>query len=283
MDVDQEIAAIVALMRSRGHPYRQAHVQPGGVDRALALLEDEQGLLAQVALRDAADQVERWHARGINAVSRSDSRYPANLREISDGPALLFVSGELERGDRDGVAVVGSRRASPQGLRIATNTAGCLAEAGYPVISGLAAGVDAAAHLGALGRGGRTTAVIGSGLDHVYPPEHASLQQRLSREGAVVSQFWPETRPSRRTFPLRNKLIAGIASASVIVEATATSGTRILARAARELERAVLLHESLLGQSWARELAAEPGVHVVGSATEVIAVLEHAVDPRSLV
>jgi DNA processing protein len=143
-------------------------------------------------------------------------------------------------------------------------------------VSGLAAGIDTAAHQAALERGGRTIAVIGSGLDHAYPRENTGLQRQLARDGAVISQFWPESRPSRRTFPLRNALMAGLTTASVIVEANAMSGTRILARAAVSLRRVVVLLDTLLEQPWAQELAGQPGVQVAESAAEATALIERA-------
>jgi DNA processing protein len=144
-----------------------------------------------------------------------------------------------------------------------------LVASGYTIVSGLAAGIDTAAHAGALAEGGRTLAVVGTGLRHAYPPQNASLQRRIAAEGAVISQFWPNTRPDRRTFPLRNALMSGLALATVGVEATRTSGARTQVRAAAAHGRPVLLAGQLLDQPWARDFADRPGVHVFRSLPEL--------------
>jgi DNA processing protein len=182
---------------------------------------------------------------------------------------LLFMMGRLEPSDARSIAVIGSRRAPPAGLRRARAIAERLVDAGHTIVSGLAAGVDTAAHVSALQRRGRTIAVVGTGLHHVYPPQNAALQQRIVAEGAVLSQFWPEAGPSRQNFPLRNAVMSGLALATVVVEATQTSGVRTQVRAALAQGRPVLLASSLLEQPWARETAARPGVRVFRSVDEL--------------
>jgi DNA processing protein len=152
-----------------------------------------------------------------------------------------------------------------------------LVDEGFTVVSGLAAGIDTVAHEAALENGGRTLAVIGTGLDHCYPRQNASLQRRILANGAVISQFWPETRPARGNFPLRNALMAGLAEASVIVEANAMSGTRIEARAALGMQRVVVLLDTLLEQEWARELAEQPGVKVVHSPAQAVEKVQQSI------
>jgi DNA processing protein len=149
-----------------------------------------------------------------------------------------------------------------------------LVDLGYTVISGLAAGLDTIAHVTALDRGGRTVAVIGTGLSYAYPPQNAGLQERIAGEGAVVSQFWPDTGPARPNFPLRNAVMSGLALATVIVEAGQTSGARTQARAALAHGRPVLLAATLLEQPWAQGLASRPGVHVLRSLRELQDVLD---------
>jgi DNA processing protein len=282
MNADPETAAIVALMRSGRRPPKRYRAELREAGSGRALLDEEQGLLAEAAILTAGAEVAAWRRRGIEVVSVLDSRYPKNLRDLSDSPPVLFVAGRLDDRDSDGVAVVGTRRPTVRGAQMTTAIVHRLTDSGYPIISGLAAGIDAIAHQTALDRGGRTIGVIGTGHDHSYPRQNAPLQQRLACEGAVISQFWPESRPSRRTFPLRNTLIAGMVKASVIVEASPVSGTRILAHAAVGLQRAVLILDTLLEQSWARELSERPGVRVVGSPADVTATLERSIGQRAL-
>ena len=149
-----------------------------------------------------------------------DPGYPVNLHAVHDRPALLFVRGELSAGDERSVAIVGSRHASPDGLAHARRLATGLSEAGYVVASGLAAGIDAAAHTATLDAGGRTLAVIGTGVDRVYPSAHARLQRTIAERGAVISCFWPDQAPTRQSFPLRNGVMSGLTRATVIVEAS---------------------------------------------------------------
>ena len=142
------------------------------------------------------------------------------------------------------------------------------------VASGLAAGIDAAAHTATLDAGGRTLAVIGTGVDRVYPAAHARLQRTIAERGAVISCFWPDHGPSRQSFPLRNGVMSGLTRATVIVEASSTSGTRVQARLALAHGRPVCLATKLLTQRWAQELAERPNVHVADTADEIAAVIE---------
>ena len=150
-------------------------------------------------------------------------------------------------------------------------------ESGYTVNSGLATGIDAAAHIEALARGGRTVAVIGTGLGSCYPPQNTELQRQIACRGAVISQFWPDSPPRRENFPLRNAVMAGMSLATILVEASATSGARIQARLSLGYGRPVVLLDSLLGQQWARDLAERPGTQVVGSASEVPGLVDRLV------
>ena len=224
----------------------------------------------------------RWRAAGIEPIATLDASYPANLRAVHDRPPLLFVAGTLQSADERSVAVIGSRRASHAGLRRATQMSEQLVAGGYAVTSGLAAGIDTAAHRAALAAGGRTVAVIGTGLAHAYPPQNARLQRRIAAEGAVISPFWPEAPPDRTSFPLRNGVMSGLSRGTVIIEASATSGSRIQARLALAHGRPVFLLAPVLGQRWARELAARPSVHVVDSAAQVVGVLDRLDDPGPL-
>ena len=210
----------------------------------------------------------------MDLVTVLDSRYPANLRTVHDRPPVLFVRGALDERDEQSVAIVGTRSATTEGLEQAGAIARGVAEAGYVVVSGLATGIDSAAHVATLEAGGRTVAVIGTGLRHVFPKSNARLQERLSAETAVVSQFWPGQEPRRWTFPQRNAVMSGFARATVVVEASHTSGARMQARLALEHGRPVFLVRSLLEHKWARTYADRPGTYVVDGAGEILAHLD---------
>lgn len=167
-----------------------------------------------------------------------DPGYPPLLASVSS-PPVLHVRGRLLTEDALAVAIVGARRASPYGLAAAERLGAGLAAAGITVVSGLARGVDGAAHRGALEAGGRTVAVLGSGIDVVYPPEHRRLAEAIASQGAVVSQFAPGTRPLAGHFPARNRTIAGLTLGVVVVEASERSGALITATWAAELGREV--------------------------------------------
>jgi DNA processing protein len=168
-----------------------------------------------------------------------DAEYPALLAGLPAAPAL-HVRGSLEAADALAVAIVGSRRATPYGLASAETLAGDLASRGITIVSGLARGIDTAAHRGALDAGGRTIAVLGSGIDVIYPPENRRLAREIEARGALVSQFPPGTAPQPWNFPVRNRLLAGLALAVVVVEAADRSGALITAGCAGDLGREVL-------------------------------------------
>jgi DNA processing protein len=289
----QESAALIALLR-QGQRTPQAYADLVEEARsALDVLErelsgdhDQISLLppaGEVLLAEAMAEIAGWRDRGIRLLTLLDPDYPENLRAVHDRPPVIFVAGELGPGDARSVAVIGSRRASPAGINTARRTAERLAGAGYVITSGLATGVDTAAHTAALEAGGRTLAVIGTGLNHAYPPRNAELQRRLGRECAVISRFWPDQPPSRQGFPLRNATMSGLTLGTVIVEASPTSGTRIQARQALAHGRPVFLMSPTESQPWARELAARPGVYVVDSPEQVISTIERLHGPGALV
>jgi DNA processing protein len=217
-------------------------------------------------------------APGAHLVSMTDARFPRMLRSIDDPPEHLYVRGSLGHpGDEVALAVVGSREATAEGIRAAEAVAGHLASLGHTIVSGLAAGIDAAAHRGALAVHGRTIAVVGTGVDRVYPVANGGLRDRIVEHGAVISQFDLGQPPSKTTFPARNVLIAGLTRASLLIELSERSGTRIEATIAQEQGKPVLLWEPLLGHlPWARRFAAESLVHFVGSAHSVVQALEAA-------
>ncbi len=279
-------AALVALLRTARRPwaqYSELVERAGSVldvfERELARDGERQRRLfggtqkpaPDELLRQAQEDVQRWQRQGLRLLSVLDGEYPANLRAVHDRPPMIFVAGQLRSSDRRSLAVIGSRRASAAGIEVAGVISRHLAALEYTVVSGLAQGIDAAAHSATLTSGGRTLAVIGTGLERCYPPENAQLQRTIARQGAVLSQFWPNAPPTQRSFPLRNALMSGLTLGSVIVEASPSSGARVQARAALSQGRPVFLLRSLLAQTWARELAGRPGTHVVDSPTEITA------------
>ena len=245
---------------------------------------DEPQRTADELLAQAGADLDRWSAEDMKLVTVLEPDYPPNLRAVHDRPPMVFVAGNLTPADARGIAVVGARKATNDGIKKAGAVARHLVDSGFTVVSGLAAGIDTAAHTAALERGGRTVAVIGTGLARSYPPENQALQRRIASECAVVSQFWPDAPPSRRSFPMRNAVMSGITLATVVIEASDTSGSRIQARLALAQGRPVFLLASLVErQPWAREYAGRPGTHVVRSPGEITTVVERLVSPGSLV
>ncbi|MFV2109661.1 DNA-processing protein DprA [Micromonospora sp. LOL_015] len=216
-----------------------------------------------------ADEIAGWRADGIGVHTFSDDSYPAQLRGIKEAPPLLFTRGQLWANDPS-IAVIGSRKASARGLSIARSVAESLTNRGVTVASGLAHGIDTAAHTAALAAGGRTVAVIGTGIRNYYPSANRRLQDHTAEVGLVVSQFWPDAGPTRQSFPMRNAVMSGYAAATLIVEAGETSGARIQARLALGHGRPVILTSHALQSQWAQALANRPGVHVVRGTAELI-------------
>jgi DNA processing protein len=204
-------------------------------ERALA------GLRSGEARRAAEGEMRRARDLGIRLVGLDHGDYPAPLREIYDPPLVLYVRGDLAgSAARPAVAVVGARRASARGLELTRALARDLAAAGVVIVSGLARGIDTAAHRGALEGGGRTLAVQGRGLDAVYPPDNTPLARKIEESGALISEFAIGTTPVPENFPKRNRIIAGLSDAVVVVEAEARSGSLITARIALDEGRDVL-------------------------------------------
>jgi DNA processing protein len=283
-----ERAALVILLRGGRRPrarYAELVEQAGS---ALAILQEELGLLAHAAataqaLDHATAEIAAWHQRGVELLTVLDPGYPDNLREVHDRPPAIFVTGTLSPQDANAVAVIGTRQPTSEGLRRAREITEHLVQSGYTVLSGLAAGIDTAAHTAALAAGGRTIAVLGTGLDRCYPPGNAALQRRIAARCALVSQFWPDAAPSRRSFPMRNAVMSGLALGTVLVEAGERSGARTQARLALAHGRPVFLPQPLLAQPWARDLAARPGTYVIGSPAQLTDTVGRLTSPGALV
>ncbi len=229
-----------------------------------------------------ANVIERTLAERPNTrlLTVLDDGYPQNLRRVYDRPPFLFVRGTLQDDDSRSVAIVGTRRASDAGRVLARDMAAALAERGVTVISGMAAGIDTEAHIAALDAGGRTIAVMGTGIDRVYPKENAALAERIAESGALLSQFWPGAPPRRSNFPLRNVVTSGVAVGTIVIEASATSGAKMQARLALEHGKRLFLIESLvLQEEWAQRYRSRRGAQVVHGVEDVVAALESDREP----
>src|SRR5258706_2225286 len=226
---------------------RETRAQIPGLDRPAI-----EGLVGFSEWEKIEEEIERSTRAGADIVPYSDPRYPALLRTIADPPPFLYVRGALAAEDARAVAVVGTRVASEYGLGVTRDLCQGLARLGFTIVSGMARGIDAAAHEAALEAGGRTVAVLGCGVDVVYPPEHGDLYRRISERGAVVSELPIATPPLSFHFPARNRIISGRATGVVVVEATEKSGSLITAAAALDQGREVFAVPGAAGASRSR-------------------------------
>lgn len=288
---DLERAALVALLRRGDRSWWQyaqlvelrgsaLAVLAGDFDDPWAedvgemqLFADERVKDDEVDLEPIVGEIGGWEADGSRLLTVLDDEYPSNLRSIHDRPPFLFVRGALLPSDRRSVAVVGSRKASEQGIEKAAQIATSAGEAGYTVVSGLAKGIDSSAHRSTLESGARTVAVIGTGIRNHYPPGNEELQDEIATRCAVISQFWPDATPTKKSFPMRNAVMSGFALATIVVEASGHSGARMQARLALEHGRPVFLLRPLLVHDWAQDYSSRPGTHVVDDFDEVFGTL----------
>ena len=235
-------------------------------------------------LAAAAAALARGAERGLTPIVWSDAAYPPALTAIVDPPPVLWTRGSRAALDRPAVAIVGSRAASPYALDVAERLAADLAARGLAIVSGLARGVDAAAHRGALSAGGSTVAVLGCGADIVYPKEHAALARAIEPAGLIISELIPGTRPLPQFFPQRNRIISGLSRAVVIVEAGERSGSLITARCALEQGRDVLAVPGnvLSGRNRGGHALLRDGAKIVEDADDILEEL-HGVGGRGAV
>lgn len=231
----------------------------------------------EAVLKTANADREAWARDGLRFISVLDKEFPRRLLDIVQTPPFLFAQGSVETDD-PGLSVVGSRKASPRGIEMATNIAKYLAgEKGLTVIAGLAAGIDAAAHRAALGVGGRTVAFIGTGSLRTYPAENRGLHKQIidSGNGLVLSQFWPDAPIQKQNFLMRNALMSGYGLATIVVEAGEHSGARAQARMAVEHGRPVILSDLVVHSTeWASALLDRPGVSVVRGWRDIGPIIE---------
>ncbi|MCR9198135.1 MAG: DNA-processing protein DprA [Planctomycetaceae bacterium] len=220
----------------------------------------------------AAQTLQDCQKLGVSLRRKSTGEYPASLQEVADAPSVLYVRGEYLAGDELAIGIVGSRRCTAYGRKQAQRLAAGLARAGFCVISGLARGIDAVAHRAALDAGGRTIAVMATGVRQIYPPEHAELAMDIVEQGAVVSEFPLDQRPSPGLFPQRNRIISGLSLGVVVIEATRNSGALYTARHAMEQGREVFAvpgHVDSLGSEGCHDLIRD-GVTLVRGVDDIL-------------
>jgi DNA processing protein len=286
-EAHRRLLALCAIAKINWNLVAREAQRPAGLDRLWRAELSEQTdqaraavVLIREALRDPAAILERVdnEIEGLGADVRLttvlDDEYPPNLRVIFNLPPFLFYRGALEPSDARSIAVVGTRRASAEGLRRAQELAGELAGRKVTVLSGLAKGIDTAAHRATLDAGGRTIAVMGTGITRIYPKENEALAEEIiAGHGALVSQFWPSGPPAEYNFLWRNIVTSGMGQGTVVIEASGTSGARNQARRALEHGKRVFLLKGLVtNEGWAQKYL-ERGAIEVSTVDEVVQLL----------
>jgi DNA processing protein len=232
-----------------------------------------------VRTRDQVDLDKLWEEmeqKNISILIQQDESYPKRLNEIDQPPPVLYTQGNINPDDEWSVAIVGTRRVTAYGRQVAEDIAGSLARNGLTIISGLARGVDSIAHQAALDAGGRTIAVLGSGLDRIYPPENRQLAEQIKANGAIISEFSPNTPPEASNFPQRNRLISGLSLAVLVIEAGIKSGALITAAFAADQGREVFAVPGNITSPGSRgtNRLIQNGAHPLLSAEQVLEILE---------
>lgn len=264
---DHELAALLVLLRkvgvSKSEQISSSVLEAPSVVQLLEQMESRNRIdppFTRADVEAALHTVEEWRAKGFDVRPIFSPDYPRNLLAIFNRPPLIFIKGRwIEVRDSMSVAVVGTRKASALGLKRARAAGTRLANAGITVLSGLAAGIDAAAHDAALAAGGRTVAVMGTGIDQIYPKENVDLARRIVESGGgLMTQFFPGQPPTQWTFPMRNVVMSGLSVATLVIEASETSGAKSQARHALQHGRTVFLPKSLVQEhEWARKMTDE--------------------------
>lgn len=224
------------------------------------------------ARRFAVDELKRLSGKNISFICQDDDHYPGLLKTIHDPPSILYYHGDLNDLQRPTIAIVGSRSATSYGKRVSFMLARDLARLGITIVSGMACGIDSEAHRGALAISGRTVAVMGCGVDVVYPRQNRRLYQDIIKNGAVISEYRPGTQPEGYRFPVRNRIISGLSSGVIVVEASLRSGSLITARLALEQGREVFAVPGRIDsvKSDGAHRLLQQGAHLVSSAEEVL-------------
>jgi len=248
----------------------RTELEAAGISGAVA-----QSVASGCTFEDAAAQHERMLAAGAVLITVADAAYPALLREIFDPPVTLFARGRLELLAEISIAVVGTRRPTPYGLAVAERLSADLAHAGLTIVSGMARGVDSAAHRGALGAGGDTIAVLGCGVDVVYPSENKKLAAEIAAKGLILSEFPMGATAFPQNFPVRNRIVSGLTAGVLVVEGAQYSGSAITAKLAMDQGREVFAIPGNITSkpSWGPNLLIKQGARLVQDWNDVIAEL----------
>lgn len=274
---ETEAAALLALLRSKpkGQSWGSIAASVAAEGSAVAVLNEEEAPAlipspeAAAKLEAITDELSVWSNAGYKFTTVLDASYPRRLLDIREMPPFLFYEGDVRPVD-DGMSVVGSRSASEGARGLAAATAELLVSEGLAVISGLAAGIDAAAHRAALDAGGRTVAFIGTGINRHYPAANKDLQDEIAEKGLVLSQFYPDAPPTKHSFPMRNASMSGYGLATIVIEAGENSGSRIQARVAGQHGRPVILTSRVVEATrWGRALVGASNVTVVSNLAEM--------------
>lgn len=280
----EEVVKILAIMRAVNRDYSQTQraglIRDEGLDAALAIVVGNALFPHQELLDDCRRQVEDWQHHKINVVTLLDAEYPRRLLSVKEAPALVFYNGVLDADDR-AVSIVGSRNATAGERAAATQIAELIAtHNNMSIASGLAVGIDTAAHEGALSVGRRTVAVMGTSIDKTYPAKNRALRAQIEEQGGLVmSQFLPGTPGSKHAFPIRNVTMSGYSIATIVVAAGEHSGARHQARRALLHGRNVILLPGVVEDTqWAKDIAGRPGVYTPRSLEEVGTAIDSIVD-----
>lgn len=269
------LIAMLGLPDAKFSPFelRAQISEMGGVTNAwenqgeASLFVDE---LQQELLCRTAAKLDLWERKGYQVTSYLDQQYPEQLRSIHEMPLVVWTKGKLVP-DKLAVSVVGTRSPDKWALQYVDALVDGLASQNITIVSGLAEGIDTRAHQAALRRNLRTVAILGNGLETVYPKSNASLQQEIANSGLLLTQFQPEFKPTRYSFPMRNATMSGYSSVSVIIQAGEHSGTRIQGRVAVGHGRSVILsHQVATSTQWGAALTEKPGVFVASDVDDAI-------------
>ncbi len=250
------------------------------LNASLSELMEVEGVGKELALRiskgmwseDPVKFIDKVKSIGARLITYSDNDYPAILKQIYDPPMLLYIKGNGIPSDMENIAIVGSRRPTPYGIKVARELAGELSEYGFGIVSGMAYGIDTSAHWGTISKNGFTIAVLGTGINIIYPPSNKKLYNEILKKGALITEFPPDTLPEGKNFPVRNRIISGLSRGVIVIEAATKSGSLITANIALEQGREVFAVPGSINSSKSRGThhLIKQGARLVENAEDVL-------------